>query len=207
MIGTLISYVILTILVRSEVRKKVLVSLIPLTIATLAFVPILIYMQTRSFWGYIKSIWNTSISNLNISKIFLLEPSLSLLVQRWAGGAYGNPLIIALAILGMIAMADLTKRFNRLILCWIMVPSLVMLAIVPGSECLYWRVAYVFPFHIPAAIGLRWLINKLRSTLASTSTATITYFRLFQIFLITIVMLLLFNYTLRTVDQAMIQTP
>jgi len=109
----------------------------------------------------------------------------------------------------MVSMADLTKKFNRLILCWLVAPSLVILALVPSSEYLYWRIIYVIPFQIPAAIGLHWLLNKVKSMIDSSanSTATITYFRMFQILLLTVVALLLFNYSLRTVDEAMIRMP
>jgi len=212
MISILVSYIILTALTRSQIRRDVFLSSIPLVITALAFAPYLIYVKggeygTPSFWRFLNSMWHSFTANLNIPKISLLQPSLSLMVERWAGGAFGNPLIIALAILGMISMADLTKRFNRLILCWIMVPSLAILALVPGYESFYYRIAYVIPFQIPAAIGLHWLLNKLRSMLNSSSTPTMTYFRLFQIFLITLIILLLFNYSLRIVDEAMVQMP
>jgi len=211
MIGILVSYMILTFLVRSGIRKDIPFLLIPLVITAIVFAPYLIYVKggiysSPSFWVFLNSIWHAFISNLNISKIILLQPSLSLMVQRWAGGAFGNPLMIALAILGMVSMADMAKRFHRLILCWILVPSLAIFALVPGSENLYYRIAYVIPFQIPAAIGLYWLLSKLRSTLNSSSTST-TYFKLFQILIITLVILLLFNYSIRTVDEAMIQIP
>ena len=88
-----------------------------------------------------------------------------------------------------------------------MAPSLAIFALVPQSEYLYWRIAYVIPFHIPAAMGLHWLLNKLRSMLNSNATASMIYFRLLQILLITLVILLFFNYSLRIVDEAMIRTP
>ncbi|MEM3437407.1 MAG: hypothetical protein QXP55_02570 [Nitrososphaerales archaeon] len=211
MISILFSYIISTFLIRSEIKKDILFLLIPLTITTIVFAPYFIYLKggvygTPSFWVFLNYIWNAFIDNLNISKIILLQPSLSLMVQRWAGGAFGNPLIIALAIFGMISMADLTKRFNRLILCWILVPSLAILALVPGSENLYYRIAYVIPFQIPATIGLYWLLNKLGSKLDLSSTSTI-YLKLLQILIIGLIILLLFNYSLRSVDMAMIQMP
>jgi hypothetical protein len=183
--------------------------LIPLIITVLAFTPYFIYTKdgfygTPDFWRFLNSILNVFMANMNTSKIILLQPSLSLMVQRWAGGAFGNPLLILLSILGMVSMADLNKRFHRLILCWILTPSLAILALVPGSENLYYRIAYVIPFQIPATIGLYWFLNKLRSKLNLTSTI---YFNLFQIFTIALVMLFLFNYSLRSVDMAMIQMP
>jgi len=206
MIIVLVCYITLTILARSEKRKDIFLSLTPILIASLAFVAaaIFIYLDTRSFWRLLDSMWNTVRSSLEISKIASLQPSLFLMVQRWAGGGFGNPLIIALAVSGMVSMADLTKRFNRLILCWITVPSLVILALVPTSEWIYWRIAFVIPFHILAAIGLHWLLNWLRRRFDSNAGATMTTFRLFRILLITFIILLLFNYTLRTVDEAMI---
>ncbi|MCP8322092.1 MAG: hypothetical protein H3Z52_14330, partial [archaeon] len=209
MMSILFSYITLTFFIKSEIKRDIFFLLIPLIITIAVFVPYFIYTKggfhgTPDFWKFINFIWHAFMANMNTSKIILLQPSLSLMVQRWVGGAFGNPLIISLAILGMVSMADLTKRFNRLILCWILVPSLAILALVPGSENLYYRIAYVIPFQIPAAIGLYWLLNKIRGMLNSNST---TYFKLLQIFTIALVILLLLNYSLRSVDMAMIQIP
>ncbi|MCP8314404.1 MAG: hypothetical protein H3Z53_08565 [archaeon] len=211
MISILFSYITLTFLIRSGIRKDILFLLIPLVIIIMVFVPYFIYFSgsmygTSSFWGFVEYMLMV-MKNINISNFVDLQPALSLMVQRWVGGAFGNPLIIALAILGMASMADLSKSFHRLVLCWILVPSLAFFLIVSSQEWLYWRIVYVIPFQIPAAIGLYWLLNKLRSMLHSSSTTTKTYFRLFQILIVAFILLFLFNYSLRSVDMAMIQIP
>jgi hypothetical protein len=103
----------------------------------------------------------------------------------------------------MAAMADLKKDFNRLILCWVAVPGLAIFSLIPGMEPLYYRVAYTIPFQIPAAVGFSWLLLKLGSALAHAEPkpARMTHTRLLQIVLLSLLVLILFNYALRIVDQ------
>ena len=73
MTSILVCYITLAILARLGKRKDILLSLTPVLIASLAFVAaaIFIYLDTKSFWRLLDSMWNTVRSNLEISKIIL----------------------------------------------------------------------------------------------------------------------------------------
>jgi hypothetical protein len=154
----------------------------------------------------VKSLWQALVASLSLSKFALLPTSLSRMADFWVGGAFGSPMIYILGILGMAAMADLKQNFNRMLFCWVLVPFLIIFAIVPGMEMYYYRIAYVIPFQRPAAIGFSWLLLKLGSALGSAESkpAKINYSKLLQIVLFTLLVLLLFNYALRIVDQAVV---
>ncbi len=58
-----------------------------------------------------------------------LEKGLETMVQAWVGGLYANPLLVFLAIAGMLSVAAFATRYSRLMLLWIMVPSLALLVV------------------------------------------------------------------------------
>jgi hypothetical protein len=88
-------------------------------------------------------------------------------------------------------------------LLFIMLPSLALLAISPESEELYYRFVYLIPFQILAAMGFQWIINKMKPIEVKLKING-TYFYMFKILLATLITLFLFNYSLRSVDEAMI---
>jgi hypothetical protein len=212
LMATILSfYIVVTVLVRRGIKREVLISAIPLAITAVVAIPLILYTNIGAngvpvVMGIVNSLWQTLIANLNISKITLLLPSLSHMTDRWVGGAFGSPVIYILGILGMASMVDLTKNFNRLLLCWVLVPSLAIFALVPGLEHLYYRIAYVIPFQIPAAVGFLWLLSSLTRTrsFVELKSAKITYFNLLKIVLFLVLMLLLLNCAIRLVDEAVV---
>jgi hypothetical protein len=192
-------------------KREVLISAVPLAVTAVAAVPLILFTNLgavgfSAVMAVLNSLWQTLAANLTLSKLTLLLPSLSHMADRWVGGAFGSPLVYILGILGMASMVDLQKNFNRLLLCWVLVPSLAIFALVPGMESLYYRIAYVIPFQIPVAVGFSWLLWRLGRTLSSAELkpAKITYSRLLQIVLFSLLTLLLFNYALRLVDQVVV---
>jgi hypothetical protein len=212
LMATILSfYIVVTVLVRRGIKREVLISTIPLAITAVVAIPLILYTSIGAngvpvVMGIVNSLWQTLVANLNISKLSLLLPSLSHMADRWVGGAFGSPVIYILSILGMASMVDLTKNFNRLLLCWVLVPSLAIFALVPGMEQLYYRIAYIMPFQIPAAVGFLWLLSRLSRTrsFVELKPAKITYFNLLRIVLFLLLILLLFNYALRLVDEAVV---
>ena len=122
------------------------------------------------------------------------------MVQTWVGGLLGNPLLVILAVAGAFTVMNFTKRYNRIMLLWVAVPSLALLATPPD---LYYRIVYLIPMQIPAATGLCWILNKLRS-LEVRFKVNEKYSRMLGISLIALVVLFLLNYALRSVDEAVI---
>lgn len=144
-------------------------------------------------------------SNVGIPSLSNLQNSLGLMVSMVMGGLYGNPLMIILAIAGMLSIINFTRpmiKFYRIVPLSVIIPSLTLLIISPGQVFLY-RLIYLIPFQILAAIGLHSVFNWLKEVerkfkLKATHSST------FRILLFTLIVLFLLNYSLRSVDETMI---
>jgi membrane protein CcdC involved in cytochrome C biogenesis len=88
-------------------------------------------------------------------------------------------------------------------LLWVIVPSLALLIISPGQEMFIYRLVYLIPFQILAAIGLNSIFNKLKDVERKFKLSA-TYSYVLRILLFTLIVLLLLNYSLRSVDEAII---
>jgi hypothetical protein len=140
-------------------------------------------------------------SSVSISNLLNLQNGLASIIQEWVGGLFANPLLIALAVAGVFSMFDFTKRFNRLMVLWVLVPSIALLAVSPDP--FYIRFTYLIPLQIPAASGLLWVIEKLEDRWGRFKTNET--FRTLTISIVVLVVLFLLNYALRSVDGALIQ--
>ncbi len=118
------------------------------------------------------------------------------MVQLWVGGVFGNPLLVVLAVFGVFCFADFTKRFNRLVLLWMAVPSLALFAVSPNNFYFY-RLVYLVPFQVLAAAGLYWIVNRLEKALSAKNNWV---FAALKILVILLVVLFLLNYALRSAD-------
>jgi hypothetical protein len=141
------------------------------------------------------------ISSISVSNFFNLQNGLASMVQGWVGGLLGNPLLLILAVVGVFAMFDFKTNFNRMMLLWIMIPSLALLVVTPDPY--YYRFIYLVPFQVQAAAGLYWIVTKLenmrsRLNMSETSRTAIAI-------TIALVALFLLNYALRSVDETSIQ--
>ncbi|NWG09039.1 MAG: hypothetical protein HXX80_01785 [Nitrososphaerales archaeon] len=149
---------------------------------------------------------DVALSNISISNLLNLMNGLTYMVQRWVGGLFGNPPLMILAIIGIVSMLDFAKRFNRIMLLWVMIPSLALFFVSPESEALYYRLVYLIPFQILAAMGLKWILDKVKDMEIKFKIDR-TYSHIIIVLMIVLTMLLLFNYSLRSVDEAMIYMP
>lgn len=143
-------------------------------------------------------------ANISISNLLQLGNTLTSMVQMWAGGLFANPPLVILAIAGMLSMSSYS-RFNRMMLLWVAVPSLVLLTISPAQDELYYRLVYLIPFQILAALGLQSILNKLRD-IEQKFKLNPAYSRLLNVLLVSLIMLFLLNYSLRSVDEALPRT-
>jgi len=149
---------------------------------------------------------NLTTLNLGLPSLLRLQNGLGLMVANWVGGLFGNPLLIILAITGMFAIIDLKRpltNFQRIMLLWVIIPSLSLLVIPLGQEVLFWRLIYLIPTQILAAMGLHTIFNIIKDA-ETKSKLSPTHSYVLRILLFTLVVLLLLNYSLRSVDEAMI---
>jgi hypothetical protein len=139
-------------------------------------------------------------SGIGVSNLLNLQNNLASMVQSYVGGLLGNPLLILLAVAGVFSMFDFAKRFNRIMLLWVMVPSLALLAVTPDPY--YYRFLYLIPIQVQAAAGLLWIINKLEVLRGWFKTDR--NLRAFKTLIVVLTVLFLLNYALRSVDEAII---
>jgi len=125
-----------------------------------------------------------------------LQAGLESMVRLWVGGVFGNPLLVVLAVFGVFCFLDFAKRFNRLVLLWVTVPSLVLFGVSPSSF-LFYRLVYLVPFQVLAAGGVYWLVCRLEKV---TSAKKGWVFVALKIMAIILVVLFLLNYAFRSAN-------
>ncbi|TFH25038.1 hypothetical protein E4G67_01395 [Candidatus Bathyarchaeota archaeon] len=136
--------------------------------------------------------------NIVLPNLLNLQKGLETMVQMWVGGLYANPLLVFLAILGMFSIVVFATRFSRLMFLWVMVPSLALL-VVSAENFMFYRIVYLVPLQILAAIGVFWLLNNLENGMRLKGGKS---FWLFRIAVFVLVVFLFVNYALRSVDGA-----
>lgn len=199
-IAILFAYFALIFLRRDSEEKIEIAPLVLLLAANLAFYVIYSLMPFGTGVSHAEeSILQYATSNIGLSSFLNLQNNLASMVQMWVGGLLGNPLLLTLAVAGMLSIMDFRKRFDRLMLFWVMVPSLALLATPPD---LFYRVVYLIPIQILAATGLYWMLNKLEEAISSLKTSET--FHMLKISIIILILLFLLNYSLRSVDGAVI---
>jgi hypothetical protein len=137
-----------------------------------------------------------ALSTVSFSNFLNLPNNLSVTVQTWLAGLFSNPLLILLALVGVISMFQLAKTFNKITLLWIIVPSLAILAVSPDPY--QYRFLYIIPFQIQAASGLQWIINRFEQTNPEPKHEWTR--RTGPILIAMLVLLFLVNYAMRSVD-------
>jgi len=141
--------------------------------------------------------------SLVFPNILGLQDGLKTSAEMWVGGLYGNPLLLILAILGMIAIVGFASRFNRLMFLWVMLPSLVLF-VVSSENYMFYRIFYVLPVQVLAAIGIFWVFRFFESKYLLNNSRRCW---LCKVGLLSLVVLLFFTYALRSVDGAPLHIP
>jgi hypothetical protein len=127
-----------------------------------------------------------------------LQGGLETMVKSWVGGLYANTLLVILAVLGMFSVVAFANRFSRLMFLWVTVPSLVLLVVSAGNYMFY-RVVYVIPFQVLAAVGLFWVFTNFENLFLLKDSR---FYWVCKIGVFLLFVLLFLNYALRSVDGA-----
>jgi hypothetical protein len=106
-------------------------------------------------------------------------------------------------VLGLVGSMDFSKRFTRFLLLWVTVPALALFAVSPGGY-FYYRLMYLVPVQVLAAVGLYWIINRLCAAMDKKDSRVILAFKLILVVLVIVFML---NYALRSVDETVLYMP
>ena len=134
----------------------------------------------------------------NFSNVINIQTGLENMVQAWAGGLFGNPLLMILALIGTFPLMKANNTFNKLMVVWVAVPAVALLMFAPNTF-LFYRITYLIPIQIFAAAGLTLILDKLE---AASGLKANKGFQALKILIIILVVVVLLNYALRSVDGA-----
>jgi len=155
----LVCYGLLTWLQREKCNLKIKV--LVLLLALFAFASLLFHLPSLFFFSSYGS--SADFSPMNLTLLFWTR--LPLFIHYWFFGALANPVMMTLAIFGMVLCFGQRNSFRRLLISWTVVGSL--LSILTSSigknmnQWIMWRALYDIPFQIPAALGLYFLLSWL----------------------------------------------
>ena len=136
--------------------------------------------------------------SITFPNLLNLQNGLETMVQMWVGGLYANPLLVFLAVAGMFSIMAFTNRFSRLMFLWVMVPSIALL-VVSTENYMFYRIAYVIPLQVLAALGVFWIFSNFENVSRLKGSKL---FLLLKIAMLVLVVLFFVNYALRSVDSA-----
>jgi hypothetical protein len=131
----------------------------------------------------------------SLSYVLWVLDNLRVTFTVFLGGALANPVIVALSILGVFALAGCRSRFERGVVAMTIVPSLAVLFTSSAEGTfLQARFIYLIPFQILCGLGLASLLK-----VASRLVCDRCLFRVLTILLCLFVFASLFGYALRVV--------
>jgi hypothetical protein len=136
---------------------------------------------------------------MNTANLKRLEPILLFTLTYYIGGFFATPHVYLLTALGAISIRDFKSSFNRLLASWLFVPSIIAVLM---DSWFQWRLLYVLPCPILTALGLSCIIEKLEksSLFMDYTKADEKLLTLLKFLLTSLTVLLLFNYTLRSMS-------
>lgn len=107
-----------------------------------------------------------------IDAFALFWTRLPIFIDSWFFGAFANPVLMGLALVGIVVCFYQKTNFHRLLVSWTIVGSLLSVFVAPigknMNQWLMWRTLYLIPFQIPATLGLFFLAAKFESIRQNT---------------------------------------
>ena len=111
-------------------------------------------------------------------------------------GLYSNWLLIGLAIVGVFSLAKMGRETRLLFESWILGPSLLILFLAPEIQ---WRLLFLIPYNILAALGVVTLLRLLeRLTPIGRSHTDLLMLRAVELGLVTFLVFLFLNNAVRS---------
>lgn len=146
----------------------------------------------------VEEIWFRLTAYVSLFNISQLWQNIFSTLTQFVGGYYDNSLTLILSIIGLVAICNYKDNFNRILTSWAFMVSVVLTFYGRLDEM--WRFLYDLPFPITAAIGIYFIIQNVKQRIGTPSGAETSdkiCFSTFQILLIAVTILALFNYTIR----------
>jgi len=118
-------------------------------------------------------------------------------IAYYVGGFFGNPIIYLLGFLGVSRLLRAGSCSSRILFSWL---ALISAGSVLVDSWYQWRLLYLLPFQVFALFGLQILLDMTRSLsidVHHTHRREVSSL-LFELLLVSVVLLSLFNYALRS---------
>ena len=141
--------------------------------------------------GFIDGYTNVATSTFSLFNVFRLKYFLDQTFNWYVGGFYAYAPIMLFAILGVFSTTNYKERYNRLLLIWILISSLMVFMTFP----LHTRFLYDMPLNIYATNGILFIGEILFRFVDSTEMRRLASLVFWAFYLLSI--LFLFNYTIR----------
>lgn len=130
-----------------------------------------------TFLDLLTTIWST-VSYERLSRVL---GTISYSLNQVGGGFFNNPIVFALAILGMIFSKDYEERLVLLVASWVALTMILSLLIDPFLQ---WRLLYLLPYEIAAAMGIVSIARRFASADAERIASVFSYAPLLVVLLI-----------------------
>lgn len=109
----------------------------------------------------VQDVYTSSASSLSLANLPNVLGALQSTLAVYLGGAFDNPVIVVFAIIGLLTMADLLSRMNRLLFSWVAVASVGIL-LSPYNQSFYQaRIIALVPLQVLAAMGFLSVLRYL----------------------------------------------
>jgi hypothetical protein len=94
--------------------------------------------------------------------------NLQLMFTDYVGGFFANWLVFTLAIAGLLGLAGTARKSQSLLGLWVLCPSFMTLFL---SAFIQWRLLFLIPYNVFAAIGVFVLLDELKQWTMKRSSA------------------------------------
>lgn len=134
--------------------------------------------------------------SFSLSRLDDVIPTLTMTMNFYVGSLLAYPLILIIAVIGGVSMARSNSQHARPISAWLIVASVSAILL---DSWFQWRVLYLVPFEVLAAIGIVFLFSTIDrairpNRLGSENTRLL---QMIKLFLLIVVIMDFMNYSLR----------
>jgi hypothetical protein len=147
----------------------------------------------------LSTVYGYTLSGFDLSQVPLIVGALESTLTGYLAGALANPPMIVLGIVGVLALSDLRKSPNRLLLSWLATASVGTILSGYSAGFLQSRVIYLIPFQAFGAIGFVSILRFLSAAISGPGGTPSGASKAFVVLAYLVLVCALASYALQTV--------